>query len=213
MRKYLKLIAGYFYWTFINIKYNCKVSQYSLSIKSEIGKYVKIRNKNYIYGRISIGDYSYISGPSSIINPCKIGKYCSIARGVIIGPGNHPLTSVSSHPFLYRKEYDFIKKDLKVDYQSIPIIGNDVWIGMNSIIMKGVKIGDGAIIAAGSIVTKDVEPFSIVGGIPAKHIKYRFSKDECERLKKIRWWNWEHQKIIDKLNTFNDISLFLDHFE
>ena len=90
-----------------------------------------------------------------------------------------------------------------------PVIGNDVWVGMNVIIMRGVTIGDGAVIAAGSVVTADVEPYSIAGGIPAKHIRYRFSKEIIESLLEIRWWDWPEEKIRKNVHLFYDIENFI----
>ena len=89
-------------------------------------------------------------------------------------------------------------------------IGNDVWIGANVIILSGVSIGDGAIIAAGAVVTKDVEDYSIVGGVPAKLIKYRFSKEQIHRLQKIKWWDWSHEKIEEHIEEFYQPDVFVE---
>src|SRR5690606_15275799 len=111
-----------------------------------------------------------------------------------IGVGNHNYNWLTTHPFLVSSEYGFIKEDLAEPQKHAPVIGNDVWIGINSIIQRGVTIGDGAVIASGSVVTKDVVPFSIVAGIPAKHIKFRFSDIQIQQLMKICWWNWDIEK-------------------
>ena len=91
----------------------------------------------------------------------------------------------------------------------MPIIGNDVWIGLNVIIMRGVVIGDGAVVAAGSIVTSNVEPYSIVAGIPAKHIRFRFSDYQIRKLKEIKWWDWEENKIKENVELFYSIDAFI----
>lgn len=125
----------------------------------------------------------------------KIGNYCSIApRVTILLGGEHHHDWASNYPFsLLHDEarhltgYPLTKGDV--------FIGNDVWIGYEALILSGVKIGDGAVIAARSVVSKDVEPYSIVGGVPAKHLRYRFSPETIEELLKIAWWNWSFEEI------------------
>lgn len=154
-----------------------------------------------ISGNSEMGIFSFIRGGR--IN-ARIGSYCSLAPGVIIGDGQHPITFLSTHPFQYEKEMPFhsffkeiqnFKTTTKLPKDVIskkqPTIGNDVWIGTNAIILKGVRVGDGAVIAAGSVVTKDVPPYAIVGGVPAKIIKYRFDTELIERLLSICWWDYE----------------------
>lgn len=132
-----------------------------------------------------------------------IGKFCAIASGVrfIMNGANHKMNGFTTYPFaIFRNGWDeenFSLDDLP--YKGDTIIGNDVWIGMDSLIMPGVKIGDGAIIASNSTVVKDVEPYSIVGGNPAKYIKKRFSNDIIDLLLKIKWWDFSHDKITKSL--------------
>lgn len=131
-----------------------------------------------------------------------IGKFCAIASGVkfIMGSANHRLDSVTTYPFnVFGGSWSRVTKThlSELPHKGDIIIGNDVWIGRESIIMPGVKIGDGAIIGAYSIVTKDVEPYSVVGGNPAKFIKYRFDKEMRELLLKFKWWNLENEKLLE----------------
>ena len=161
-----------------------------------------IRKGSEVSQSVILGDYSYISGPGSYIEAAVIGKFCSIARNVTIGVSAHNFNWLTTHPIIVSSDYGFIDSNVKEPQKSIPIIGNDVWIGMNSIIMRGVTIGDGAVIAAHSVVTKDIEPYSIVGGNPAKHIKYRFSKDIIEKLLQIQWWNWTDDEIKQNIDLF-----------
>lgn len=131
-----------------------------------------------------------------------IGKFCAIASGVkfIMGSANHRLDSVTTYPFnVFGGSWSRVTKPhlSELPHKGDIIIGNDVWIGRESIIMPGVKIGDGAIIGAYSIVTKDVEPYSVVGGNPAKFIKYRFDKEMRELLLKFKWWNLENEKLLE----------------
>jgi acetyltransferase-like isoleucine patch superfamily enzyme len=127
-----------------------------------------------------------------------IGNFCSIAGNIkVFLGGNHRYDWITTYPFGH------IHKDIfnKFNGQGHPstkgdvVIGNDVWIGQNSTIMSGVKIGDGAIIANNSHIVKDVEPYSIVGGNPAKFIRYRFNEQQIYKLLQIKWWNWEDEKI------------------
>ena len=129
-----------------------------------------------------------------------IGKFCSIACGAkfIFNCANHTLKSLSTYTFpLFFEEWGLQKSEVVSawDNKGDIVIGNDVWIGYEAVIMAGVTIGDGAIIGTRAIVTKDVEPYSIVGGIPAKEIRKRFSPDIIARLRKLQWWNWPPEKI------------------
>lgn len=129
-----------------------------------------------------------------------IGKFCSIACGAkfIFNCANHTLKSLSTYTFpLFFEEWDLPKSEVATawDNKGDIVIGNDVWIGYDAVIMAGVTIGDGAIIGTWAVVVKDVEPYSIVGGIPAKEIRKRFSPDIIARLRKLQWWNWPPEKI------------------
>ena len=129
-----------------------------------------------------------------------IGKFCSIACGAkfLFNSANHTLKSLSTYPFaLMYDEWNMDKKDVAKgwDNKGDIVIGNDVWIGYNAIILSGVKIGDGAIVTTGAVVTKDVKPYEIVGGIPAKVIRKRFSDEVIIKLQKMKWWNWPVDKI------------------
>ncbi len=140
-----------------------------------------------------------------------IGKFCSIACGAkfIFNCANHTLKSLSTYTFpLFFEEWDLPKSEVATawDNKGDIVIGNDVWIGYDAVIMAGVKIGDGAIIGARAVVTKDVEPYSIVGGLPAKEIRKRFSPETIDRLLKLQWWNWSIEKIkksIDLIRSGN----------
>ncbi|WP_027399167.1 CatB-related O-acetyltransferase [Anaerovorax odorimutans] len=170
---------------------------------------------------IKIGDYTmyndFVNDPINFeinnvlyhypINHDKliIGKFCSIACGAkfVFTSANHTLKSLSSYPFpLFWEEYGLEQKNVTQawDNKGDIIIGNDVWIGYEAVIMSGVHIGNGAIIGARAVVTKDVEPYTIVGGVPAKPIKKRFHDDIIKKLQSICWWNWDKEKIRKKIN-------------
>lgn len=135
-----------------------------------------------------------------------IGKFCSIACGAkfIFNSANHTLSSVSTYPFpIFFEEWGLNIKDVTKawDNKGDIVIGNDVWIGYEAVIMAGVTIGDGAIIGTRAVVTKDVPPYTIVGGVPAKPIRKRFDNETLEELLKIRWWDWSEEKIARNITA------------
>lgn len=143
----------------------------------------------------------------------EVGNYCSIAKGVSWIPGNHPLKDCSTHPFFHRKEFGYFEGKNAEDNNK-RIIGNDVWIGKNTLILPKVKlIGNGAIIGAGSVVTHDVEPYSIVAGNPAKLIKYRFSKEEIEQLEQSEWWKLQPEQLKNAMKYKNNVNEFCGEIE
>ncbi len=163
-----------------------------------------------------IGRYTFINDYSLIDrNVSSIGNFCSIAYNVRIGLGNHPTDWVSSHPFAYQAKYKLRHDNIAFSSDDHPdtIIGNDVWIGANATILAGVKVGDGALIGAHSLVTKDVEPFSIVIGSPARHLRFRFDKDSINKLNEIKWWEWNNEKIRANINLFSDPEKFIAKLE
>lgn len=180
-----------------------KVTNSVLKYYSRMKDYSELHNSK-------LGKYSYIS-QYSIVNKSKIGKFCSIANGCYIGLWEHN-TYVSTHSFyLYEHSGDFVKGYKNYDKDDIEtIIGNDVWIGANAVVMKGIHIGDGAIIGASAVVTKDVPAYSIVVGNPSKVIKYRYDEDDIHWLLKIKWWNFSRKKIKNLIqqNAFTDFKLF-----
>lgn len=188
------------------------IDQYSkVSKKAKVLRFSKVYNS-------SIDEFSYLGKRSSLIFT-KVGKYCSVADNVQIGLGTHPIKRISTSPFFYSKNNIFKKAvyhDDSIIEFSETIVGNDVWIGYGALIMGGIKIGNGAIIAAGSVVTKDVPDYSIVGGVPAKLIKYRFDEKIREKLLESEWWNSPLKKINEtsicskKELTLKDITNFVD---
>jgi virginiamycin A acetyltransferase len=174
---------------------------------------------------IAVGDYTYYDDFEDVRNFEKnvrylfdftgdkliIGKFCMIASGVefIMNGANHLVDAVSTFPFgIFGNGWEGAMEGKTYPFKGDTVIGNDVWIGYKAAIMAGVKIGDGAIIGAYSVVTKDVEPYAIVGGNPAKTIRKRFSETDIETLLRIRWWDWPPEQITRhvKLLTGNDIA-------
>ena len=181
------------------------------------GKFVTILNAACLQ-KVTIDDFSYISNNSQLVNT-HIGKFCSIGPYVQIGLGPHPTkTFVSTYPAFYSNSNSGCAlnfRDDKIFDDSVPetVIGNDVWIGTNVIVPGGISIGTGAIIAAGAVVTKDVPPYALVGGNPARIIRYRFSEDEIEALLKSEWWNWPIDEIRKQVNIFSNISQFIKYIQ
>lgn len=165
----------------------------------------------------SMGYASYISDHSFIKNTV-IGRYTCIANEVMTVAGNHPISFVSVHPAFYsttqklsyirqRKFDDF--RYLDSDRRISVVIGNDVWVGARATILEGVTIGDGAVIAAGAVVTKDVPPYAVVGGVPAKVIKYRFDEDTIQKLLELKWWEKDQEWIKSHADDFDDVEHLL----
>lgn len=178
---------------------NCKFSMY-----------------NTIYNKVSLnevtlGDFTYIAGNTSI-SKTTIGKFCSIGPDCKIGLGKHPTKDfVSTHPIFFstlkQAQITFADKDYFKEFENITV-GNDVWIGANVIIVDGVSIGNGAIIAAGSVVTKNIPHYAIVGGIPAKIIRNRFEKEEIEKLLEMKWWDMDISYLKNNFKKFHNLKSF-----
>lgn len=202
-----KSIMNKYHDKFLKVGKNVDISNSKIGMKIYLGSNIKITNS-------SISDHTYIASNTRISN-AHIGKYCSIAENVQINLGEHPINYVSTHPAFYSNNKEFETYADKLYYKEIHNveIGNDVWIGYNSVVMGGVVISDGAIIASGAVVTKDVEPYSIVGGVPAKHIKYRFTKEEIKEILKIKWWNFNEEILRKNFKDFHNIEHFISKYK
>ena len=163
-----------------------------------------------------VGDETYI-GRYTDINESTIGKFCSIGPGCKIGLYNHPIDKVTTHPFINHKSFGYLAKDFfpsdKNNKKKEVNIGNDVWLGTNVIVLRGVDIGDGAVVGAGAVVTKNVPPYAVVVGNPSRIIKFRFSKEEISMFERIKWWDWSKKDIKRNINYFYDVNNFLNIFK
>ncbi|WP_445490365.1 transferase hexapeptide repeat family protein [Rhodopseudomonas sp. RCAM05734] len=175
-----------------------------------IGAYCEVGART-ILQEVALGDYSYVVNDSQITYT-TIGKFCSIAAMTRINPGNHPMHRATQSHFTYRSSAYFAGESDDADFfnwrrSHHVTIGHDVWIGHGAVILPGRNIGTGAVIAAGAIVTKDVPPYSIVGGNPARTIRPRFADGIAERLVALAWWDWDHETLRQALPDFRHLAV------
>jgi acetyltransferase-like isoleucine patch superfamily enzyme len=156
--------------------------------------------------RSAIDDHTYVQR-GSIISHAEVGKFCSIAPGVCVGVSQHSIAGVSSHPAFYLRNTPLAKVYCEQDRfvtSRMTIVGHDVWIGQNAIVLGGLKIGVGAVIGAGAVVTRDVPPYAVVGGVPAEIIKYRFDEVVRRALLASNWWSQSDQWLQNNWHLFQE---------
>ena len=195
-----------YYWSKLFKKFR------GASVKnSKIHPTSKVESGSMFVGS-SMGKYSFCGYDCEIIN-CQIGAYCSIANHVIIGGASHPIDWVSTSPVFYYGR-DSVKKKFSTfhrDPGKITVIGNDVWIGDGAHIKQGVTVGDGAVVGMGAVVTKDVKPYTIVAGNPARLIRNRFDDTIIESLVKSKWWEFPEEKIQSLSKYIQNPEEFIKH--
>lgn len=161
----------------------------------------------------SLGDYSYIVQFGQVMDS-HIGKFCSLAAYVRLNPGNHPLWRPTSHHLTYRAAMYGLADEDDAEFfawrRAHPVtLGHDVWIGHGVTVLPGVRIGNGAAVGAGAVVTKDVPPYTVVAGVPARPIRQRFPDEVTARLEAIRWWDWSREQLKARFHDFRDLDMFL----
>ena len=183
-----------------------------------LGRYTEVGARTKM-AETHMGDYSYIVNDGDVIYT-TIGKFCSIAAQVRINPGNHPMWRASQSHFTYRASAYFSGESDESSFfdwrrAHHVSIGHDVWIGHGVTVLAGRKIGTGAVIGSGAVVSKDVEPYTIVGGVPAKVIGQRFPEPIAERLQRLAWWDWDHATLHARLGDFRNLAIeaFLEKYE
>jgi len=186
-----------------------------IDVNSRVSPYCRMSKGSSLINS-SVGRFTYLADKAAVKH-AVIGQFCSIAPNVYIGVGIHPTHWISTNPLFYstkgQLDVSFSDVDLFNETKRIAI-GDDVWVGINAVILDGVTIGSGAVVAAGAIVTKDVPPYAIVGGVPAKIIKFRFDQEVIEALLQLNWWDFSIESIKSASNCFvgkdkwtiNDVS-------
>ena len=175
-----------------NVNLRAKLSSCEMNSGSRVAHYADLRN-------VTLGRYTTV-GRYSKLTHCQIGNFCSISWDVTINARNHSIRTLTTSAFPYSERLGFVSEsDISHDYV---VIGHDVWVGAGAIILPGIYIGDGAVIGAGSVVTKDVPRFSVVAGNPAREIKKRFSESEIKWIDELGWWFWDNKEIADNIFLF-----------
>ncbi|MEX6508054.1 DapH/DapD/GlmU-related protein [Jiella sp. M17.18] len=184
---------------------------------SFLGRYTEVAERCRVTETV-MGDYSYIERDGQVW-AAEIGKFANIAAAVRINATNHPTWRATLHHFTYRAGDYFEGETNEAEFfdwrrENKVTIGHDVWIGHGATILPGVSIGNGAVIGAGAVVSKDVAPFTIVGGVPARPIKPRFAPGIGERMERLAWWDWPHETLRAALPDFRNLSAeaFLDKY-
>ena len=185
--------------------------------ESTLGRYTEVGARTKVV-ETTLGDYSYIVNDADVIYT-TIRRFCSIAAHTRINPGNHPMWRATQSHFTYRASAYFEGEADEAEFfdwrrQHSVTIGNDVWIGHGAVILAGRSIGDGAVVAAGAVVSRDVAPYSIVGGVPAREIGRRFEASIGERLQALAWWDWDHDTLRARLPDFRNLPIeaFLEKY-
>ncbi|MCA3564403.1 MAG: acetyltransferase [Methylocystis sp.] len=185
---------------------------------SAIGRYTEIAERCKVSEAV-IGDYSYMMQECEVW-AADIGKFVNMASHVRLNATNHPVWRATLHHFTYRANDYWPDAEREEDFfawrrENRVTIGHDVWIGHGATVLPGVTVGNGAVIGAGAVVSKDVAPYTIVGGVPAKLIRERFDASTGARLDRLAWWDWSHAKLRDALDDFRslDIGAFLARHE
>jgi acetyltransferase-like isoleucine patch superfamily enzyme len=197
-----------YYYKFKYFRKNLSIGKRVQIYGCRFGNYNKLYNGS-VLRKVELGDFTYV-GENNRITLASFGKFTCIGPDVIIGTGKHPSRKfVSVHPAFYstlrQAQISFVSHSSFEEFSSV-CIGNDVWIGARAIILDGVTIGDGAIVGAGAVVTKDVPAYAVVGGVPAKVLRYRFESSEIEFLVQFKWWDRDISWLRENAAKFQNVQ-------
>jgi acetyltransferase-like isoleucine patch superfamily enzyme len=207
---WLKWLAVKVYYESTHSAENIRIGYMAKVSKSTFGRYATVYERA-VLSKVALGDFSYV-GPGSRLNDTSVGKFSCIASDVLIGLGSHPSRNyVSIHPAFFspalQAQISFASRSY-FDEDSRCAIGNDVWIGARAMILNGLTIGDGAIVGAGAVVTKNVPAYAVVAGVPAKVVRYRFEPAQIAFLTQFKWWDRDVRWLQENFMKFHDINLF-----
>ena len=218
IRYYVKYIIKRIRYPYLRRNYHLSIGRNVDIDKQCVFEGYNLIGRGCILSSVAMGKLSYL-GYDCVLEKCKIGRFSSIGPGLRIASGNHPTSGfVSTHPTLFtNRTYCGIGYCNETQFEELSYtdeskkwfveIGNDVWIGQNVTILNGCTIGDGAIIAAGAVVTKNVDAYSIVGGVPAKQIRSRFGEEDIEFLRNLQWWKKDDMWLKENASSFSNILL------
>lgn len=218
VKSLLKESSNFVQWLLFNLNSSVEIGLWSKVRGAKIEKNVRVGSHCDIQGG-ELNSFSYM-GNYCELPQVKIGKFCSIANHVILAAGNHPVDYVSTSPYTYSLTKNSLSKKQLYDDEffyydnnkHLCKIGNDVWIGTDALLVcsnKALIIGDGAVIGAGAVVIKDVPPYAIVAGCPAKIIRYRFTDEIIQHLQELEWWNKDTEWIQNHVDEFSSVDTFL----
>jgi acetyltransferase-like isoleucine patch superfamily enzyme len=210
----LRTFLSAIYWPMANLYFDYCVQSSSVSFKAKIGFRSIVRAGVEVGRDVTLGDFSYISGPRTYVEAARIGRFCSIARQTVVGVSGKDMVRVTTHDFITSPAYGRLTTEVRFPEQKPPtIIGNDVWIGIGAVVLRGVTIGDGAVIGANSVVVRDVPPYVVVGGNPARYIRHRFPPEQVAALLRIRWWDWSPELLAERVTSFFNTTMFIAAYD